>query len=181
MLSSAIDDKLPTQAAATSQRGTQLSISTSRPNIGSAERKDSPSTFKSGPLPPSPHRAFSAPSHVFPLGDSNSSNSEQSLSGIPRSAGYRENNASFARRRGGERTGELSPVSPTGLARHKKDNMRRRHSHEPKVNVYTECGRHGDDWLFGSFSVSDMVKRLLERDNKGSEHTHGKLQGDEDQ
>jgi len=46
------------------------------------------------------------------------------------------------------------------------DKTKRRHSHEPKVNGYTECGRHGDDWLFGGFSVSGSVKKLWERDKK---------------
>jgi hypothetical protein len=39
----------------------------------------------------------------------------------------------------------------------------RRQSHDPKINVYTECGRHGDDWLFGGFSVSGTVKSLWEK------------------
>jgi hypothetical protein len=43
-----------------------------------------------------------------------------------------------------------SPVSHGGHGKEiaeAKANVKRRHSHEPKVNVYTECGRHGDDWL----------------------------------
>jgi hypothetical protein len=43
--------------------------------------------------------------------------------------------------------------------------VRRRYSHEPKKNVYTECGRHSDEWLFGGWS--DKVKRLWEKDKKG--------------
>jgi hypothetical protein len=39
-------------------------------------------------------------------------------------------------------------------------------SHESKINGYTEAGRHGDDWLFGGFSVSDSVKKFLKRDKK---------------
>lgn len=40
----------------------------------------------------------------------------------------------------------------------------RRRSHDPtKINVYTECGRHSDDWLFGGFSVRGAVKMLWEK------------------
>jgi hypothetical protein len=39
-----------------------------------------------------------------------------------------------------------------------------KHSHHGHhANIHTECGRHGDDWLFGGFSVIDTVKRLFER------------------
>lgn len=40
------------------------------------------------------------------------------------------------------------------------------HSRRPEMshmNVYTQCGRHGDDWLFGGFSVSQTVKRMWDR------------------
>jgi hypothetical protein len=43
----------------------------------------------------------------------------------------------------------------------------RRYSHEPKVNVYTECGRHGDDCAFGGFSVSRKLKSILGKKNDG--------------
>ncbi|KUJ23931.1 uncharacterized protein LY89DRAFT_679205 [Mollisia scopiformis] len=33
--------------------------------------------------------------------------------------------------------------------------------HHGHVNGVTECGRHGDDWLFGGASVSESVKWLL--------------------
>lgn len=36
-----------------------------------------------------------------------------------------------------------------------------RHSHENHVNVHTECGRHGDDWLFGGWNIGGVVKRVL--------------------
>jgi len=55
----------------------------------------------------------------------------------------------------------------------------RRHSTE-KVNVYTECGRHGDEWLFGGFSLPDKVKRLWQKDPKvvsGHENQDGRLMG----
>jgi hypothetical protein len=39
----------------------------------------------------------------------------------------------------------------------------KRHSHPSHINIYTECGRHGDDWLFGGFSVIEAVKRIFEK------------------
>jgi hypothetical protein len=54
-----------------------------------------------------------------------------------------------------------------GLARsgtRDSDNKtRRRRSNDPKINVYTECGRHSDDWLFGGFSVSGTMKMLWDK------------------
>jgi hypothetical protein len=39
----------------------------------------------------------------------------------------------------------------------------KRHSHPSHINIYTECGRHGDDWLFGGFSVIEAVRRIFEK------------------
>lgn len=64
-----------------------------------------------------------------------------------------------------------------GFGRHAEDGDNRRvagkkeggqspktkHFHETHANVYTECGRHGDDWLFGGWSVGGVVKRVLGR------------------
>ncbi|THV54316.1 hypothetical protein BGAL_0029g00100 [Botrytis galanthina] len=50
----------------------------------------------------------------------------------------------------------------------KKDEVKRRHSSNEHVNVYTECGRHSDDWLFGGFSVTDAVKKIWNKDGKDS-------------
>lgn len=36
-----------------------------------------------------------------------------------------------------------------------------RHHHETHINVHTECGRHGDDWLFGGWNVGGVVKRVF--------------------
>jgi len=38
---------------------------------------------------------------------------------------------------------------------------KRRHSNEGKTNVYTACGRHSDEWLFGGFSVAGVVRKML--------------------
>lgn len=39
--------------------------------------------------------------------------------------------------------------------------------HAAHVNVYTECGRHGDDWLFKDWNskLSDLGKWLFKRKN----------------
>ncbi|KAF7950525.1 hypothetical protein EAE96_007807 [Botrytis aclada] len=50
----------------------------------------------------------------------------------------------------------------------KKDGVKRRHSSNEHANVYTECGRHSDDWLFGGFSVTDAVKKMWHKDGKDS-------------
>ncbi|CZT45821.1 uncharacterized protein RSE6_06176 [Rhynchosporium secalis] len=57
----------------------------------------------------------------------------------------------------------------SSLTRHGSEGLQssRRHTHDPaKINGYTTCGRHGDDWLFGGFSVAGTVKKLWEKDGK---------------
>jgi hypothetical protein len=39
-----------------------------------------------------------------------------------------------------------------------KPPISKRNSSSSHVNVYTECGRHGDDWLFGG--ITDAVKTV---------------------
>ncbi|KAI9056075.1 hypothetical protein LZ554_001004 [Drepanopeziza brunnea f. sp. 'monogermtubi'] len=52
--------------------------------------------------------------------------------------------------------------SGSGEPKLKLKPSRRHSSHDPsKVNVYTECGSHGYDWLFGGFSVAGAVRKLL--------------------
>lgn len=45
----------------------------------------------------------------------------------------------------------------------RRDRITKRHSLPSHANVYTECGRHGDDWLFGGFSVIEAVKRMFQK------------------
>jgi hypothetical protein len=45
-----------------------------------------------------------------------------------------------------------------------KPTSSKRHSSSSHANVYTECGRHGDDWLFGG--ISDVVKTILGKNGK---------------
>jgi len=45
-----------------------------------------------------------------------------------------------------------------------KPKSSKRHSSTGHANVYTECGRHSDDWLFGS--ISDTVKTILGKNGK---------------
>lgn len=44
-----------------------------------------------------------------------------------------------------------------------KHKTSKRHS-SSGVNVYTECGRHSDNWLFGG--ISDTVKTMLGKNGK---------------
>jgi hypothetical protein len=37
---------------------------------------------------------------------------------------------------------------------------KKRHSSGHHVNVHTECGRHGDDWLFNGFSVKENMEKM---------------------
>ncbi|KAF7880745.1 uncharacterized protein EAF01_011910 [Botrytis porri] len=55
-----------------------------------------------------------------------------------------------------------------GKGGEKKDGVKRRHSSNEHANVYTECGRHSDDWLFGGFSITDAVKKIWHKDGKDS-------------
>jgi len=52
---------------------------------------------------------------------------------------------------------------------------KRRHSNDanPKRNVHTECGRHGDDWLFGGFSVAGMKGLFWKKAKKPEEGEDG--------
>ena len=148
----------PTKAA---QRVAPLSITTSRPQIDGtlpgqysypgdgafAQPRSSPAQrTMSDPFPPpspaqqgSPMRATSGE--------------------VPKSAGYTDSSVRFLKSSKGDK-------SPSSSRSDKREKAKRRHSHESKINGYTECGRHGDDWLFGGFSVSDSVKKLWERDKK---------------
>lgn len=37
------------------------------------------------------------------------------------------------------------------------------HARQEHVNLHTECGRHGDEWLFGGWSLMEVVRGLLRR------------------
>jgi hypothetical protein len=67
-------------------------------------------------------------------------------------AGYTESNLRFVKSEGCQSPSMRSP---------NEEMMRWQHSHVPKKNVYTECGRHSDEWLFGGWS--DKVKKLWEK------------------
>jgi hypothetical protein len=56
-----------------------------------------------------------------------------------------------------------SPIN--GSKKDDRGMITKRHSHSSELhtNLYTNCGRHSDDWLFGGFSLSRAVKRIWER------------------
>ncbi|KAA8566013.1 hypothetical protein EYC84_009813 [Monilinia fructicola] len=72
-----------------------------------------------------------------------------------KSAGYVDKKARFDERKNG---GKIE----------KKDSVKRRHSSNEHANVYTECGRHSNDWLFGGLSLSGVVKKIWQKDGKDS-------------
>ncbi|KAG4440493.1 hypothetical protein IFR05_004028 [Cadophora sp. M221] len=107
----------------------------------------------------SPHRTFSEPATSPTSSDFTHTTTRASQSTVDTqiSAGYGEKTLQFD-----------TTQSHTSSKRESRDlKPSRRHSLDPsKVNGYTTCGRHGDDWLFGGFSVSGAVKKLWEKDNK---------------
>ncbi|KAH6713675.1 hypothetical protein BKA61DRAFT_575662 [Leptodontidium sp. MPI-SDFR-AT-0119] len=112
------------------------------------------------PQSQSPHRTFSEPATSPTSSDftPTTTRASQSTVDTQSSAGYSEKTLQFD-------TTTQSHTSPRRESRDSKPS--RRHSHDPaKINGYTTCGRHGDDWLFGGFSVSGAVKKLWEKDNK---------------
>jgi len=120
--------------------------------------------------PPSPHRTLSDPFPPHSPRKHISNILEQSVGESPKSAGHTPKspkNLKF----GGE------GMSPTASAAGKrKDMVKRRHSHEPRMNVHTECGRHSDDWLFGGFSVAGVVKKFWDK-KEWHEITNGEILG----
>lgn len=80
---------------------------------------------------------------------------EESVDSGPKSAGFLDKRSRFDGTRNRGKAG-------------KKDGVKRRHSGNERANVYTQCGRHSDDWLFGGFSVSGAVKRIWQKDGKDS-------------
>ncbi|KAH7346645.1 hypothetical protein BKA65DRAFT_502945 [Rhexocercosporidium sp. MPI-PUGE-AT-0058] len=138
------------------QRGSPHSVSTSRTMEG-GQYQSSP-RHPALPQSHSPHRTFSEPATSPTSSDFSHTTTRGSQSTVDTqiSAGY------------GEKTLQFDPRNQASPIRESRDSMpSRRHSHDPaKVNGYTTCGRHGDDWLFGGFSVSGAVKKLWEKENK---------------
>jgi len=60
------------------------------------------------------------------------------------------------------RSQHLAISTPTGEGE-ERGSITKRHSYHSHTNVYTECGRHSDDWLFGGFSVVETVKRMFKK------------------
>jgi hypothetical protein len=137
-------DLPPTPQGSYTDPGAPLSISTSDPR--SADGLSQSLEVRSAPPPPSPQRMVSGPA----ASPSPSKRDKAWKAGAPKPHGQGDKNLRFA-------SGSKSRTSPKD-----GEKIKRRHSHEPKVNVYTECGRHSDEWLFGP--LADSVKRLLDRD-----------------
>jgi hypothetical protein len=80
---------------------------------------------------------------------------------MSRSASHRSPLKELEYMHGGNRSREASLSRP--MRQGPDQGSTRRHRHQPKMNLYTECGRHSDEWLFGGFSVSDAVRKIWER------------------
>jgi len=148
--------KSQTRSAAGTRKSTPLSISTFRPSTwGRSSHSSQSPAVRSAPPQPAPARTVSDP---YPSASfSQRDTPTRSSSGeVPKSASHVDKSLRF------EKECQKSPSAKTAAG----DKIKRRHSHEPKINVYTECGRHSDDWLFGGFSVSDSFRKLLDRDRK---------------
>jgi len=110
-------------------------------------RPSSPQRALSDPFPPAPARQL--PSILGREGEQ-----------TPKSAGNTPKSPKTVKFGKGGMSLEKAKTTPeTG----RKELGKRRHSHEPRLNVHTECGRHSDDWLFGGFSVAETMKRLWEK------------------
>jgi hypothetical protein len=53
--------------------------------------------------------------------------------------------------------------SKTEMVEEEDGEVHLHHSHPDHTNVHTECGRHGDDWLFGGFSLVEVFRGLFSR------------------
>ncbi|KAG9234714.1 hypothetical protein BJ875DRAFT_295652 [Amylocarpus encephaloides] len=62
------------------------------------------------------------------------------------------------------KSSEPPKVTSPSLKRLSEGNVQVRRNSGEKVNVYTECGRHSDEWLFGP--MKGAVKRMWERERE---------------
>jgi len=139
------------------QRGASLSISTSRESVGTFMSQSSGSSFA---LPPSPCRTVSSPL-PSPSTPQRTTARRSTTADTPRSAGCNDKSMSF---RGSSKNGYKSPTSPS-TKRRSDPIVDKRISPDPRTNVYTQCGRHSDQWLFGGFPF-DNIKKALGADKK---------------
>ncbi|KAF4632860.1 hypothetical protein G7Y89_g5252 [Cudoniella acicularis] len=158
-----------------------LSITTSSSSTASGSSADTTnsqsagSTRGQGALPPpypqqrtstepypSPTQSYSSASPIMP------GSRQQRRQTMPHSAGMPPPSSPFSR------SGGTTPKSPRTVK------AERRHSFEPnKMNVYTECGRHGDEWLFGGFTVAGAFRKVIggkkeEKEERTEEESRGR-------
>ncbi|KAF8852065.1 hypothetical protein BDZ45DRAFT_695377 [Acephala macrosclerotiorum] len=141
-----------------SQRGTPLSITTSRQGDGTV-MSQSPPQYSALP-PQSAYRVSSSPL-PSPSTPQRATATRSTTIDTPRSAGFIDR---CPRLPGTLRSGAKSPTS-TSLKRRSDTMIDRRLSDDPKKNAYTQCGRHSDEWLFGGLTF-DSIKKVWERDKK---------------
>lgn len=71
--------------------------------------------------------------------------------------------ASPARSLNTQHTPPVQKHSKTEMVEDEDGVVHLHHSHPDHTNVHTECGRHGDDWLFGGFSLVEVFRGLFSR------------------
>ncbi|KAI1854541.1 hypothetical protein JX265_007588 [Neoarthrinium moseri] len=54
--------------------------------------------------------------------------------------------------------------SSTAFIRHDSSSAKAVKPVSPTANVYTHCGRHSDQWLFGGTSMSSMIKSAWKKE-----------------
>lgn len=138
------------------QRETPLSISASTREDGMSWSQSSGS---SSAQPHSPYRTVSDPVPYASTSTSQYATTRRSTTtDIPESQGYNNTNASFQESSRSSRSSK-NPTSPSFMTDKRRES-------DPKSNLYTQCGRHGDQWLFGGFPF-DNIKKALGSEKKG--------------
>lgn len=137
------------------------SASTSKPRFF-ADVDNAQSSSSNSALPhPAPHRTLSGPS-ILQTTSINSILGEQITSPSSSSPTLKpQKNLRFAKDDDVLKKTKTTPVFSKGSNR---EGINRRHSADPKMNVYTKCGRNSDDWLFGGWNVADTVKKMWEKE-----------------
>ncbi|KAK2733424.1 hypothetical protein FQN57_002120 [Myotisia sp. PD_48] len=72
--------------------------------------------------------------------------------------------------------GTMSPTSPTEPSKKKRHSSsstsRKSSDHKRRSSTLSHYGRHGNDWLFGGYSVRDHVSKLWKDDQSEDERTN---------
>ncbi|KAI9723322.1 MAG: hypothetical protein M1812_001205 [Candelaria pacifica] len=162
-------------------RSSKPTVSTARPIPRSVQTSPSPQTI-SPSSPRSPITSYSPLTQSSNNTYFNNQATSAEMSSPPSDRNILGRISSFSKRNGGRsRSKSPVPASPRPLQeRSVSDSVtqaprsvpssptqptspKRRHRGS---GTYTDCGRHGNDWLFGGFSVTGTVKGLFNDSGK---------------